>query len=55
MEQPVAFAVGLTSILDRWQLFYTVLLKVYHPTFSDNFNSNCPILVIFGTVIRPTQ
>jgi len=25
--------------------------KVYHPTFNDNFNSSCPIPVIFGTVI----
>jgi len=31
---------------------YTVMQKkVYHPTFSDNFNSSCPIPVIFGTVI----
>jgi len=31
---------------------YNVLQKtVYHPTFNDNFNSGCPIPVIFGTVI----
>ena len=28
-----------------------VLEKVYHPTHSDKFNSSCPILVIFGSVI----
>ena len=36
MEQPVAFAVGLTSILDRWQLFYTVLQKVIYFVYSKN-------------------
>jgi len=27
---------------------YTVFQKVYHPN-SNDFNSSCPILVIFGT------
>jgi len=27
------------------------LKKVYHPTTNYNFNSTCPIPVIFGTVI----
>ena len=25
--------------------------EMYHPAFSDNFNSSCPIPIIFGTVI----
>jgi len=27
-------------------LLYTVLQKVYHPTFCDNFNISCPISAI---------
>jgi len=30
---------------------FTVLQKTYYPTFNDNFDSSCPILIIFGTVI----
>jgi len=29
-----------------------VAKKVYHPTSNYNFNSSCPIRVIFGTVIN---
>ena len=28
---------------------YTVLQKVYHPNFNDNFNSSCLIPIILGT------
>ena len=32
--------------------YYTLCCKkVYHPTLNDNFNSSCPIPVIFGTII----
>jgi len=34
-----------------YKSIYTVLQKVYHLTFNYNFNSSCPIPVIFGTVI----
>jgi len=28
---------------------YNVSQKVYHPITNDNFNSDCPILIIFAT------
>jgi len=30
---------------------YSTVLQVYHPTSNDNFSNNCPITVIFGTVL----
>jgi len=30
---------------------YSVSQKVYHATIDDNFNSSCPIPVMFGTNI----
>jgi len=30
---------------------YTVLKKVYKPSTNDNFQSSCPIQVIYGIVI----
>jgi len=46
------FGVAVASFVARTNLRYTVSQKrICHPTADNNFNSNCPIPIIFRTNI----